>query len=277
MAGGLDASRWAKASDNNRIHKTRSRSSARSPSTPSITLSASQSDSLLRQIEKRPQPIEEHSRFLKIIARLNWKLPFLKQGYSLAKITTGKDEAQIEAFEIQFKLDFHEFYMYIERALVRLMSIFGISVQGDGVFVDGSLRMNGSLDDFDAQDSKDFKGRPIQHWYHVNVLTALEDPTNPLNGVFGRPEVRKQLLRAKDLRNRWKNIDQAGPRRFKPPPLSTYNLEEIVQTILSAIDEANNVAVEYIRKNGGEPTNNAGGIEQQGWELMVDAMDWEAV
>ncbi|KAI0835755.1 hypothetical protein F5Y06DRAFT_275292 [Hypoxylon sp. FL0890] len=274
MPGGLDASRWAPKP--NRIDKRtrRPRRASRSSSTP-LSLSNPQADNLLLQLEDQPSPEQEFSRLLKIIARLNWKLPFLKQGYSLAKDCVGKEQAQVEACEIQFKLDFHEFYMLIERALVRLMAIFGIIIKGNGILIDGSFRMNESRADNMLQDSD---GPPIHHWYHANVLTALEDPRNPLHGIFGTPEVRKQLLRAKDLRNRWKNIDEAEPEKFKPPPLSAYNLDQIVQTILAAIEQAHEFAAEHIRTTGGElAKSNGGAAGQEDWEFMVDAMDWEAV
>ncbi|KAI0139510.1 hypothetical protein F4776DRAFT_592360 [Hypoxylon sp. NC0597] len=273
MPGGLASSRWA--AKPNRIEKNRClRSSSRSSST-SLSLWGSQTDNFLLQLECRLSPEQEYSRLLKIIARLNWKLPFLKQGYSIAVDCVGKEQAQIEACEVQFKLDFHEFYMLIERALVRLMAIFGIIIKGNGILVDGNFKMNENPANKMSQDAAE---RPIHHWYHANVLTALEDPKNPLNTIFGTPEVRKQLLRAKDLRNRWKNIDEAEPEKFKPPPLSAYNLEQIVQTILTAIEHAHEVAAEYIRKNGGEPANGTSeAASQQDWEFMVDAMDWETV
>ncbi|KAI1138514.1 hypothetical protein F5Y05DRAFT_384311 [Hypoxylon sp. FL0543] len=274
MPGGLDASRWAPRP--NRVGR-RSRRGWRSSysSSSALSLSNRQADDLLFQLEDRPSPEQEFSRLLKIFARLNWKLPFLKQGYSLAKDNVGKDPAQVEACEIQFKLDFHEFYMLIERALVRLMAIFGIIITRDGILIDGSFKANENEKENVPRDSS---RRPVHHWYHANVLAALEDPGNPLNAIFGTPEVRKQLLRAKDLRNRWKNIDEAQPEKFKPPPLSAYNLEEIVQTILAAINQAHEFAAEHIRKNGGELAKSDGeAAKQDDWEFMVDAMDWEAV
>ncbi|KAI1411845.1 hypothetical protein F5Y13DRAFT_164470 [Hypoxylon sp. FL1857] len=273
MPGGLDASRWAPKP--NRVEKRNRRPRRSSRSSNTLSLSNSQADDLLRQFEDQPSPEEEFSRLLKIIARLNWKLPFLKQGYSMAKDNAGKKQAQVEACEIQFKLDFHEFYMLIERALVRLMAIFGIVIKGNGILIDGNFRANENMAHNGPVDAN---GRPMHHWYHANVLTALEDPKNPLNGIFGTPEVRKQLSRAKDLRNRWKNIDDAEPEKFKPPPLSTYNLDQIVQTILTAIEQAHEFAAEHIRKSGGKLADDTDEtVKQEDWEFMVDAMDWEAV
>ncbi|KAI0884166.1 uncharacterized protein GGS22DRAFT_165013 [Annulohypoxylon maeteangense] len=275
MPGGLDDSRWAPKNQHNRINKHRGRlgQNARSSSS-NATMSASHSETLLLQFEDRPLPEQEFSRFLKIVARLNWKLPFLKMGYSMAKEVTDKEQSQIQACETQFKLDFHEFYMLIERALVRLMGIFGVIVRRNGIIIDGVIRMNNAKDESSDQNTvEDSKERPIQHFYHKNVLTALQDPKNPLYSIFGKPEVRTQLSRAKDLRNRWKNIDEADPINFAPLSLSSYNLEVIMQTILTAIEEAHIVAVEYLRKRGNKPIE----AKEDDWEFMVDAMDWEAV
>ncbi|KAI1086641.1 hypothetical protein F5B19DRAFT_478513 [Rostrohypoxylon terebratum] len=275
MPGGLDDSRWAPKNLNNRIHKSRGRfgQTARSQSSSYTTLSTSQSETLLQQFEDRPEPEKEFSRFLKIVARLNWKLPFLKMGYDMAKAVAGKDKSQVEASEVQFKLDFHEFYMLIERALVRLMGIFGVIVKGNGIIVDGIVTVNNRQEDGPGHDMNgDHKEHVIQHFYHKNVLAALNDTKNPLYSIFGKPEVRAQLSRAKDLRNRWKNIDEADTTNYAPLPLSTYNLELMMQTILTAIEEAHKLALEYLAKGGKEPEAKA-----EDWEFMVDAMDWEAV
>ncbi|KAI1658847.1 hypothetical protein F4813DRAFT_354899 [Daldinia decipiens] len=274
MPGGLEASRWASAPSNYRINKPQGsrRRSARTSSTLSLstpsTKSASQSDNFLTQdslSDGPPPPEYELSRFLKIVARLNWKMPFLKEGYRIAIDHTGKPPSQIEAHEIQFKLDFHEFYMLIERALVRLMGIFGIVVKNQGATINGVFTLYGS-------------SGGGQHQYHANVLRALEDSKNPLSVIFGAAEVRKQLLQAKDLRNRWKNIDEADSTSLPPAPLSTYNLELIVQTILLAIERAHTFTVNYVVEREGKPMNTPSGtIGEKDWEFMVDAMDWEAV
>ncbi|XDG02575.1 hypothetical protein ABKA04_002190 [Annulohypoxylon sp. FPYF3050] len=275
MPGGLDNSRWAPKNLHDRIHKSRGRFGQSARSLPSYTtLSASQSETLLSQFEKRPDPEQEFSRFLKIVARLNWKLPFLKMGYDMAKEVAGKDKSQVEACEIQFKLDFHEFYMLIERALVRLMSIFGVIVKSHGIIVDGIISMNNvQNEDSGHVTNGGHKESAIPHYYHKNVLTALQDPKNPLYSIFGKPAVHAQLSKAKDLRNRWKNIDEADTTNFSPLPLSTYNLELMMQTILTAIEEAHKLALESLNKGGKEPEAKA----SEDWEFMVDAMDWEAV
>ncbi|OTB18718.1 hypothetical protein K445DRAFT_314577 [Daldinia sp. EC12] len=274
MPGGLEASRWASASNNYRINKsntTRRRSSRTSSSLPLSTISTksasvSENNSLIpdNAVEDQPPPEYELSRFLKIVARLNWKMPFLKEGYRIAVDSADKLPSQVEACEIQFKLDFHEFYMLIERALVRLMGIFGIVVKNHGAVINGVFTLYGSSEGG-------------QHQYHANVLRALEDSRNPLSVIFGAPEVRKQLLQAKELRNRWKNIDEAEPGSPPLAPLSAYNLELIVQTILSAIERAHAFTVAYVVEREGKPMNASSDTGEKDWEFIVDAMDWEAV
>ncbi|KAI0471011.1 hypothetical protein GGR56DRAFT_125417 [Xylariaceae sp. FL0804] len=77
----------------------------------------------------RPSPQQQQlSRFLKIVARLKWKIPFLELGYATATNRAGKTLQQADADEIHFKLDFHEYYMLVERTLVHLMGVYGIVV-----------------------------------------------------------------------------------------------------------------------------------------------------
>ncbi|KAI0003560.1 hypothetical protein F4779DRAFT_601388 [Xylariaceae sp. FL0662B] len=254
------------------------------PRPPPASISASSSPPV--SASSRPSPEQELSRFLKIVARLNWKLPFLNHGYDTAINRTGKTQQEVEANEIHFKLDFHEFYMLIERALVHLMGVFGIVIYAQrGFNGNGVLNGNGNGHDVGPGESikiSGFRERISQHRYHANVLTALDDPTNPLHGVFGTADVRQQLLRAKNLRNRWKNADDGEPQRFMPAPLEAYNLEKILQTIFAAFDQAYLLAEQYVRENvtgrdAGPVSAADWSTEERDWEFMVDAMDWEAV
>ncbi|KAI1499728.1 hypothetical protein F5X99DRAFT_388809 [Biscogniauxia marginata] len=271
MTGGLAASRWARSS----IPPLKSWPRPPPPSTvPPLPRSTSDPPALSRN--GRPSPEQELSRFLKIVARLNWKLPFLNQGYNTAIERAGKTQQEVEANEIHFKLDFHEYYMLIERALVHLMGIYGIAIYGM------SGMENGNADSLKAGVPRE---RISQHRYHANVLAALEDTSNPLHQIFGDPDVRKQLSRAKDLRNRWKYADDPSePKRFMPAPLEAYNLEQILQTIFAAFDQAFIVADGHVRQNAQGGANEGGPVspadwttEAGDWEFMVDAMDWEAV
>ncbi|KAI1814914.1 hypothetical protein GGS20DRAFT_369256 [Poronia punctata] len=224
-------------------------------------------------------PEQQLSRFLKIVARLKWKIPFLETGYRIALDRAGKQQQDIDANEIHFKLDFHEFYMLIERALVHLMGVYGIVIypytgpDGKGYGVGAGSQSNPEA----------FRDRAQRHQYHENVLLALDSPENPLHGILGRPEVRRQFARAKELRNRWKNADEADSGRFVPAPLEAYNLEEMLQAILLALEQAFFVTEQYVRQrnpsiNQNSPVSTADWTtNSEDWEFMVDAMDWEAV
>lgn len=222
---------------------------------------------------------------MKIVARLKWKIPFLEIGYGTALDRAGRPQQEIDANEIHFKLDFHEFYMLIERALVRLMGVYGIVIyaqfdaNGNGYGVsNGNGNGNGN------GNEGIFRDRSQKHRYHENVLLALDNSANPLHETLGQPEVRKQLARAKELRNRWKNADDDGdPGRFMSAPLEAYNLHEILQTILLGLEQAYFVADHFVRLRNPEtawdqPVSMADWTtDSDDWEFMVDAMDWEVV
>ncbi|KAI8952725.1 hypothetical protein F4801DRAFT_540082 [Xylaria longipes] len=268
MPKGLAASRWA--SDLPYVT-----SWPRPPPTPfhhdtsggsALRRLANTSSSTLSHSEQPSSPEQQLSRFLKIVARLKWKIPFLEIGYGIALDRVGKLEQEIAANEIHFKLDFHEFYMLIERALVHLMGVYGIAIS------------NGL-----QNDPNTFRDRSQQHRYHENVLLALDNPANPLHETLGRLEVRKQLARAKELRNRWKNADDDNLGRFMPAPLEAYNLKEILQVILLALEQAYFFTEQFVRQQNpgvdhNQPMSTADWTtDSDDWEFMVDAMDWEVV
>ncbi|KAL4922109.1 hypothetical protein BDW62DRAFT_197346 [Aspergillus aurantiobrunneus] len=196
---------------------------------------------------------DELSRFMKIVARLKWKLPFLAEGYRLATDPTGMDLAQAE---IMFKLDFHEYYALLERALVHLLGVFGITVSA-------------------ATRNPGWTG---SHRYHANVLEALEAKTSPLRGVLGSGDRLWQLKRAKELRNRWKTADLSqeekeqgddGPTRA----LDSYDLDRILAEIFDGLDDGYRLAAAHAAQH--DPLGR--GSSAMDWDFIVDAMDWEAV
>ncbi|KAL2807946.1 hypothetical protein BJX63DRAFT_55842 [Aspergillus granulosus] len=241
----LQKSRWAPASDDKK------KPSSESSPGPCGLLS----------------PTAELSRFMKIVARLKWKLPFLAEGYRLATLPpeVGMDAAQAE---IMFKLDFHEYYALLERALVHLLGVFGIAVSG-------------------APKKVGWAG---SHRYHANVLDALDAKTSPLRSVLGSGERFAQLKRAKELRNRWKTADlsqeekekeDAGfysARTQKPMPLESYDLEKILMVIFDGLEDAYSLAETHAAEHHTVHNGRAepGGSDMD-WDFIVDAMDWEAV
>ncbi|KAL4875115.1 hypothetical protein BJY04DRAFT_232888 [Aspergillus karnatakaensis] len=207
-------------------------------------------------------PSEELSRFMKIVARLKWKLPFLAEAYRLA--TLHDPDFDIAQAEIMFKLDFHEYYALLERALVHLLGVFGLTV--------AAMPKNG------------WAG---SHRYHANVLDALETKNCPLRAVLGSGERRSQLRKAKELRNRWKTADlsqeekeredswSAG-RSEKILALQDYDLEKILIEIFEGLEEGYHLAEAYVAEH--DPLRNGrNSSTDMDWDFIVDAMDWEAV
>ena len=227
---------------------------------------------------------------------MKWKLPFLDLAYRQATAEHGPDASNKAEAELMFKLDFFDYYMLCERALVHLQGVFGISISRDS-----TARGPGK-----PQPATGQRNGKYTHRYHANVLGALDLEDNPLHTVLGVGDVRWHLARAKDLRNHWKNADDdtrnttaaTGSRNKKltrPALLSSYDLAGILTSIHQGLDKAYVVASEFAatcaEKQSGIDTaetitidmdkapdddnNNNNGDD--GWGFMVDAMDWEAI
>ncbi|KAJ5316355.1 hypothetical protein N7476_006662 [Penicillium atrosanguineum] len=205
-------------------------------------------------------PSEELNRFMKIVARLRWKLPFLAEGYRLATLDAGM--ASESQSEIMFKIDFHEYYALLERAIVHLLGVFNITVSSRARgFASGSV-----------------------HRYHANVLHALEQETSPLTPILGSGRVYLLLRKAKELRNRWKTADMTVEERENDPwerkevvPLKEFDFEDILSGIFGGLEEAYVRAREHVElcRRPGEEGGEEDGEED--WRFMVEGMDWEAV
>ncbi|KAM0274879.1 hypothetical protein ACHAQH_007768 [Verticillium albo-atrum] len=218
----------------------------------------------------------ELRRYVQIVRRMKWKLPYLQDGYRRA--LTGEDDA-----ELMFKLDFYEYYMLLERALVHLLGVFGVGVSREGAGP-GAGGVNGT------------------HRYHQNVLAALEREGNPLRGALGTGDVKMYLGRAKELRNRWKYAEGEGaPTQPQPQghrgapmgisgraPLESYDLDSMFGFIFGGFDQGYVIAEAWVaelasRANmvpsvGGEGVAAKMAVDrEEEFDFMVDAMDWEAV
>lgn len=307
------------------------------PPSPTDTRHLHHPDSPATAPRRRPHPTAPHelARYTKIVRRLRWKLPFLAQGYRLAVDRVGADPAAVGEAELMFKLDFFEYYMLIERALVHLLGVFGVEIPrghgyghgrphaqehegGDGGREGhGHARDAGGTKGLTGSIWRDgAAGEAPRHRYHANVLAALDSEENPLHQTLGTGEVRTELGRAKDLRNRWKTAGEdehePGPpdRRGKSPaegaeveerqwrtrkvaaPLDSYRLEHMLEVIFAGFDEAFGVAELYVKGaselwaqgdtdmvgEDGSAIDWAAAVDDDDqWEFMVDAMDWEAV
>ncbi|KAJ5157704.1 uncharacterized protein N7482_008804 [Penicillium canariense] len=214
-------------------------------------------------------PAEELARFMKIVSRLRWKLPFLAEGYRLA---TQADNSQAEAeAEIMFKIDFFEYYALLERAIVHLLAVFNIAVSSarGRVHTNASTNGTGTGTGY-GNDYSNGKGAGARR-------------NHPLAPVLGTGHVHELLRQAKELRNRWKTADMTRGELARDPvgdrdvvrPLASYDFEGILTGIFGGLEEGFVRAREHVdlcRKPGEEAV--AG---DEGWEFMVDAMDWEAV
>lgn len=210
-------------------------------------------------------PTLELVRFTRIVRRLKWKLPFLGEGYALAVNRIGRDRSQADEAELMFKLDFFEFYALVERALVHLLGVFGIRISGALQPRAGSNTFGEDRSNATSPEASGLR----YHAYHENVLSALDDVNNPLHRVLGTGEVRRQLSRAKELRNRWKTAvdgqsenEQSGQRWVRgsgnclassrwaikkiAAPLESYRLDEILDSIFAGFDAAFLVAQRFV-------------------------------
>ena len=255
-ARGLQSSRWASSTAPTPSYRPRAQNPPAPPHHPPRHAPPPAPPAAPPRRHPPPAP---RPRFEKIAKRLSWKLFHLSAGFHRAtsaapSLPPGSEGAsEREHFEIMFKLDFYEFYMLLERALVHLLGVFDISVSRD------------------ADPAGGFKGRAraSDHAYHHNVLAALDSPDNVLHGVLGRGDVRACLSKAKEMRNRWKYLDeqQAGG----DPGLAECNVEVILETIVNAFEAAYEVAKGKVVSECGEPEQHVD------WGFMVDAMDWEAL
>ena len=224
---------------------------------------------------------------MKIVARLRWKLPFLAHGYHLAisRVEEMSDDSapDVVQAEIMFKLDFHEYYALLERAIVHLLAVFNISVSAVG---GQGGRGRGQGGRGGVQVNRGGYHSVGTHRYHENVLQALHEESTPLTPVLGTGYVLELLRKAKELRNRWKTADMTKEERERDPyesrknvlHLASFDFDEIFTGIFQGLEEAYARAkahVDLCKRPGDTEGDNLD--PATGWGFMVDAMDWEAV
>lgn len=207
---------------------------------------------------------------MKIARRMRWKLPFLGQAYRAATdrdLNTPDDRAEAE---LMFKLDFFEYYMLLERALVHLMGVFGVRITGAFRGGMSTSSRSGSRTNLNGNGIGNGNGNGVgqghvqsDHRFHANVLDALDDPRNPLHPVLGAAteaptdtgDARYALARAKELRNRWKNADEpdsvaatsaSAKLAAAARPLEDYDLERILESIFEGLEGAYVIAERYV-------------------------------
>ncbi|RGP78478.1 transcription factor [Fusarium longipes] len=193
-------------------------------------------------------------RFEQACHRLRWKYVDLQNSYQRA-LHPDKFGFPVADAERNFKVDFHEFYVWIEQAIVLLLLVFDISV---------------------PHTQRKFGER---HTYHEDVINALEELSCPLFDVLGRGETNMALRKAKELRNRWKDASDGK----ETPPLKMYDLTWVVGQILTGLEAGHGIGAKKVDEDSrgrswaddfDDEMVVAGDNE---WEWMVEPMDWESV
>lgn len=215
-------------------------------STPNSTPLGTRTSTTLSAGLTPPQALH---RFEQACQRLRWKFLDLEAAYRRALAPSAWAFTPEDA-ERNFKVDFYEFYAWIEQAIVLLLLVFAVTVP--------------------RERSSRAAGGSSTHAYHHNVLRALDEETNPLHEVLGKGDVNQALWKAKELRNRWKDAAEGR----ETPPLKMYDLSWIVGEVLRGLEGGytvarSTVATEEIVVDDAED----GG---EGWDWMVETMDWEA-
>ncbi|PNY29689.1 Uncharacterized protein TCAP_00396 [Tolypocladium capitatum] len=240
---GLEASMWAPGAQ-----RARSLPPPRPSSPPSCAAAATPQ----ARAAARAQALH---RFEQACGRLRWKFIDLESSYNRAN-APGPWAFSAQDAERNFKVDFHEFYVWIEQAVVLLLKVFGTSVER------GTTSSSGS-------SSRDPNSRSAAaHAYHHNVLKALDDEAHPLHPALGRGDVNHALWKAKELRNRWKDAAEGR----ETPPLKMYDLNWIVTEAMKGLEAAYEVASARVRE---ELAGQQQAVQDE-WEWMVEPMDWEA-
>lgn len=260
---GLQSSIWAQAHLRPYNDAPRYNNRARSYTPPPVASSTASTNGLSTAAPKSGSttlsPLQSFQRFEQACQRLRWKFIDLQSSYRRA---TNPEEAGFTPTDAErnFKVDFHEFYMWIEQALVLLLRIFDVTVP----------RGEGGIRGF------------ANHAYHHNVLSAFDDEENPLHAALGTGDVHHALWKAKELRNRWKDAAEGK----ETPPLKMYDLSWVVGQILGGLELAYGLAGMKVQEDmarqatlGLQETNNGhpniGGPDES-WDWMVETMDWES-
>ncbi|PHH63181.1 hypothetical protein CDD81_6232 [Ophiocordyceps australis] len=196
-------------------------------------------------------------RFEQTCGRIRWKAIDLSNAYGRTQTPSHWSFSTLDA-ERNFKVDFHEFYIWIEQAVVLLLRVFGTTI--------------------DARPGQSTLS--ATHAFHHNVLMALSDELHPLHESLGTGDVKHALWKAKELRNRWKDV--AEGQQAQTPPLKMYDLEWIVAKVMTGLDSAYAVAAQRVRQD-----MQTAGVDidmqqaqavqaEDEWQWMVEPMDWEA-
>ncbi|KHN97259.1 uncharacterized protein MAM_04856 [Metarhizium album ARSEF 1941] len=259
MERGLQTSVWAPVSPAPRTHDA-DRHDARARSLPPPAASgfaASSTTSLSSSAAARAGSLSRLAafhRFQQACRRVRWKSIDLGNAYRRAMDPEGYDFTFADAVA-NFKVDFCEFYAWVEKALVFALLVFGVSVDKARPGRAGARSA----------------GTEPAHAYHYWVLKALEEEDTPLRGIFGGGDVCEALWKAKKLRNTWKVASEGK----ETPSSGAIPLDWIVSQMLEGLERAYAVAKEEVDGDL-ERAGDVGMAVDDEWAWMVvDSMDWE--
>jgi hypothetical protein len=115
--------------------------------------------------------------------------------------------------DAQFRIDFFEFYVLLERCLLHLLNSVGIRVSAGHASGEG----NEDATTLGQEQQRNIIGNRnvfrSTHAFHANLLSALNDesPRNPLHSTLGSGRVKDYIGLAKELRNSWKDDSVVPP------------------------------------------------------------------
>lgn len=189
--------------------------------------------------------------------------------------TDGMQYGRARQAETMFKIDFFEFYTFLERYITTCLTTLGVSVSAAVPRENfNALRY---ITNPDLQHT-----RPLaSHAYHANLLEALDDEKGPLHDSLGAQDVRIQLGLAKDYRNAWKNADQkerasnaefdrqSSINNVKLPDLE---LETMLRTLVIGCGRANDIVQSHAGAN-----MNGNSFSSQDYETLTYTNDGMAM
>lgn len=201
---------------------------------------------------------QDKDKTTRLLGRLQWKAELLMVSYYKAmEVLQAGDQrnghqeshkALATQAESMFKIDFFEFYTFLERYITVCLATLGISVSASV-----------PRENFNAlryiTNPDLHRTRPLaSHAFHANLLEALDDESCPLHSSLGSQDVRIQLGLAKDYRNAWKNADEkeaSKPRDIdndespKNVELPELKLETMLRTLIIGCGHAHEVVQAY--------------------------------
>ena len=217
---------------------------------------------------------QDKDKATRLMGRLRWKAELLMVSYFKAMEILqacnqhdghGKSHNGLaRQAESMFKVDFFEFYTFLERYITVCLATLGVSVSASAPRENfNALRY---ITNPDLQ-----RTRPLaSHAFHANLLEALDDENCPLHNSLGAQDVRIQLGLAKDYRNAWKDADEkertdngdnehgSSPKNIKLPELG---LETMLRTLIIGCGQADDVVQAHA-----SPDVNGSGLSSQDFE-----------